>query len=68
MSLTNERAAYSVWDVEQSFRNREAVVKLEWNIQPHVGPLIYGETTGDAVFNFASAPQEAKDDKKKQKV
>ena len=40
LTLTNQRGKYSVWDVEKSFRGRNATVRLEWNIQPYVGPLI----------------------------
>lgn len=51
--LKNYRSKYSVWDVEKSFRERDAVLKLEWNIQPWVGPLVYGETSTNTTFTFA---------------
>ncbi|EGV65558.1 Signal peptidase complex subunit [Yamadazyma tenuis] len=53
LSLKNHRAKYSVWDVENSFRQRDAELKLEWNIQPHVGPLIFGQTSATTPFTFA---------------
>lgn len=53
IKLNNERAKYSVWDVEDSFRSREAILSLEWNIQPHVGPLIFGSTVASEPFTFA---------------
>ena len=56
LSLQNQRSKYSVWDVEKSFRQRNATVRLEWNIQPYVGPLIYGEIKAPASFQFAPAP------------
>lgn len=53
LNLKNQRSKYSIWDIEKSFRNRNATVKLEWNIQPYIGPLIYGETKGIDTFQFA---------------
>lgn len=53
LSLRNQRSKYSVWDIEKSFRQRDAVVKLEWNIQPHIGPLIFGETNASSPLKFA---------------
>ncbi|CAK9436224.1 uncharacterized protein LODBEIA_P07820 [Lodderomyces beijingensis] len=52
LDLVGQRGKYSVWDVEKGFRGRNATVKLEWNIQPHIGPLIYGETQGSGFFEF----------------
>lgn len=57
LHLKNQKSKYSVWDVEKSFRRREATVKLEWNIQPYVGPLIFGETSNEGSFLFADPPQ-----------
>lgn len=54
IALKNFRSKYSVWDVEPSFRDREAVLRLEWNIQPWVGPLVFGETAAASNFTFAS--------------
>lgn len=59
--LKNKRAKYSVWDVERSFRGRNATLRLEWNIQPWVGPLLYGSTTTELTFQFASLKKETKD-------
>lgn len=53
LKLKNAKSKYSVWDVQDSFDGTPAVVKLEWNIQPWIGPLIYGETTTTATFEFA---------------
>ncbi len=52
LSLKNQRSKYHVWDVEKSFRGRDAVVKLEWSIQPHIGPLVYGSTVSDSTIQF----------------
>ncbi|ODV77965.1 signal peptidase 22 kDa subunit [Suhomyces tanzawaensis NRRL Y-17324] len=58
ISLKNQRSKYSVWDVEKSFRERDAIVRLEWNIQPYIGPLLFGET---GVGEFKFAPIKKKD-------
>lgn len=52
LKLSNVKSKYSVWDVEKSFRQRDAIVKLEWNIQPWIGPLIFGETDAATAFKF----------------
>lgn len=62
--LKNQRSKYSVWDIEKSFRGRDAIVKLEWNIQPHIGPLLFGETQTEETFKFA----EIQDKKKKIRI
>lgn len=69
LTLQNEKSKYSVWDVEDTFRNREATVKLEWDIQPYVGMLISGETTGevDVVFPTPPTGEEARAEKMKKR-
>lgn len=69
LTLQNEKSKYSVWDVEDTFRNREATVKLEWDIQPYVGILISGETTGevDVVFPTPPTGEEARAEKMKRR-
>lgn len=56
LDLKGQRSKYSVWDVEKGFRERNATVRLEWNIQPHIGPLVFGETGDVASFNFPLPP------------
>lgn len=53
ISIKNGRAKYSVWDVEKSFRGRNATLRLEWNVQPWVGPLLFGSTDTVSTFQFA---------------
>lgn len=65
LNLTNERSKYSVWDIEQNFENKDAIIKLEWNIQPWVGPLVYGSTTGDGSLTFPSPSEKVEKKKKK---
>lgn len=52
IELANQRSKYHVWDVEKSFRNRDAVVRLEWNIQPRVGPLIFGSAVSNTSITY----------------
>lgn len=53
LDLKNVRAKYSVWDVEKSFRERNATLRLEWSIQPYVGAFVSGETLALSNFTFA---------------
>ncbi|ODQ65201.1 signal peptidase 22 kDa subunit [Nadsonia fulvescens var. elongata DSM 6958] len=50
----NLASLYSVYDTTNSFNQRNATIRLEWNIQPYVGWLIYGETVIDGIktINF----------------
>lgn len=63
--VRQEKGKYSVWDVEKSFRGREANIKLEWNIQPWVGPLIYGEIDTGSTFKFADAKKNTKKERQR---
>ncbi|OBA23045.1 signal peptidase 22 kDa subunit [Metschnikowia bicuspidata var. bicuspidata NRRL YB-4993] len=60
LSLKSVSSKYSVWDVEPSFRERSARLKLEWNVQPWVGPLLYGQTEAEQSFQFAAAKKPKK--------
>ncbi|VEU21963.1 DEKNAAC102981 [Brettanomyces naardenensis] len=42
LSLRNKKSKYSVYDYYPVLSNRTASVKLEFNVQPWVGPLIWG--------------------------
>lgn len=67
LKLKSQRSKYSVWDVEDSFRSRDAVLSLEWNIQPHIGPLIYGSTVATEPFTFAEVKKPSEKQKQQQK-
>lgn len=54
LNLRNAKAKYSVWDVEKSFRGRNATLRLEWSIQPYVGAFVSGETVALEEFQFAT--------------
>lgn len=54
--LRDQRSKYSVWDLEDSFNHKEANLTLEWNVQPHVGFLLFGETKVNTPFTFAEIP------------
>lgn len=53
IAVRNAKSKYSVWDVEKSFRGRNATLRLEWNVQPWVGPLLFGLTETETTFQFA---------------
>lgn len=55
IQLKAANSKYSLYDVEESFRNRNATVRLHWNIQPHVGAKIYGAL--DATKGSIKFPQ-----------
>ncbi|CCC70224.1 hypothetical protein NCAS_0E01540 [Naumovozyma castellii] len=44
VQLKNAKSKYTVWDLESGLSGKELDFKLHWNIQPWVGPLVYGET------------------------
>ena len=55
-----------MWDIEELFRERPATLQLEWNIQPWIGPLIYGKTGEVATFEFSSPKDKAEKEREKQ--
>lgn len=42
-SFSNIEGAYKFWDPNRKFREQNATVKLEYNIQPYTGFLQFGE-------------------------
>lgn len=52
LNLQNQRGFYSVYDVQKSFNNNNATIKLGYNIQPWVGALIFGHFDIDGVSEF----------------
>lgn len=53
LKLHDVKSKYSVWDLEEKLDGRELTFKLRWNIQPWVGPLIYGETVGNETVTIS---------------
>ena len=66
LALNGAKAKYSVWDIEELFRERPATLQLEWNIQPWIGPLIDGKTGEVATFEFSSPKDKAEKEREKQ--
>ncbi|QLL31813.1 hypothetical protein HG536_0B06810 [Torulaspora globosa] len=66
LSLHDTKSKYSVWDLEDKLEGRELTFKLKWNIQPWVGPLIYGETAGNETIILPNMKQSQKKKKPKQ--
>lgn len=65
LSLHDTKSKYSVWDLEDKLEDRELTFKLKWNIQPWVGPLIYGETAGNETVVLPNMMQSQKKKKPK---
>ncbi|CCK70565.1 signal peptidase complex subunit SPC3 KNAG_0E03060 [Huiozyma naganishii CBS 8797] len=61
LNLTDAQSKYHVWDVQEKLTGKDLKLKLHWNIQPWVGPLVYGET--DGTFTL-SIPEREKTEKK----
>lgn len=66
LQLENAKSKYTVWDLEDKFSGRELTFKLKWNIQPWIGPLVYGETEGKSIFTLPEKKinESAKEEKK----
>lgn len=52
LSLSGEKSKYNVWDLESKLSDKDLIWKLNWNVQPYVGLLINGETTGSTLVQF----------------
>ncbi|KAH3668930.1 hypothetical protein OGAPHI_002685 [Ogataea philodendri] len=52
LDLTDIRSKYSVWDYSPTLHNKTATFKLEYNIQPYVGPLIWGTADASTQLQF----------------
>lgn len=62
LKIQGTKSKYNVWDAQDKLSGKELEFKLKWNIQPYVGPLIYGETTGfkDVLIQPAAAENDNK--------
>ncbi|QPG73238.1 hypothetical protein FOA43_000545 [Brettanomyces nanus] len=52
LSLKNKKSKYSVYDYYPTLENRTASVKLEFNVQPWIGPLIWGTLNTEDEVTF----------------
>lgn len=64
LDLKNVKSKYNVWDVNENLSGKNLNFKLNWNIQPWVGPLIYGQAEGETIFMIPSKNQKNKNNKK----
>jgi signal peptidase complex subunit 3 len=60
LKLENAKGKYPVYDVGQGFEERNATIHLEWNVQPHVGMLVYGDTQVQGFEGFTFPKVERK--------
>ncbi|XDT29993.1 Signal peptidase subunit [Nakaseomyces glabratus] len=49
LHLEHAKGKYPVWDLEDKFSGKDLTFELQWNIQPWVGILTFGQTTGSEV-------------------
>ncbi|CAB4252484.1 similar to Saccharomyces cerevisiae YLR066W SPC3 Subunit of signal peptidase complex [Maudiozyma barnettii] len=57
IKLENTRSKYSVWDYTGDLSGKDLQFKLHWNVQPHVGPLMYGVAQGDDIIVNVPKPE-----------
>ncbi|CEP64949.1 signal peptidase complex subunit SPC3 LALA0_S15e01024g [Lachancea lanzarotensis] len=63
ITLDNVKSKYTIWDLEEKLSERELTFHLNWNIQPWIGSLVYGETTGQTLVTIPErkvAPKKSK--------
>ncbi|CAN6614185.1 signal peptidase complex subunit 3 [Trichomonascus vanleenenianus] len=60
LDLKKVRGAYSVYDIDRHFNHQNATIRLEWNVQPYVGLLSYGEALLDGQSWFVFPEGKAK--------
>ena len=64
LDLKNVKSKYNGWDVNENLSGKNLNFKLNWNIQPWVGPLIYGQAEGETIFMIPNKNQKNKNNKK----
>ena len=57
IDLKNTRSKYSVWDYVGDLSGKDLQFKLHWNIQPHIGPLMYGVAEGNDMIVTIPEPE-----------
>jgi len=51
LELRNQRAKYTISDITNKYREQNATLSFGWNVQPHVGALVWNEK-GMGTFSF----------------
>lgn len=52
INTKNVKSKYSVWDYAPDLHGRTGRFKLGYNVQPHIGPLIFGELDLNQTITF----------------
>ncbi|EPS38965.1 hypothetical protein H072_7256 [Dactylellina haptotyla CBS 200.50] len=60
ITLKNEPAKYNVHDITGAYANRNATLKLSWNVQPHVGVLMWGSASDSVTESFMWPSEKAR--------
>ncbi|KAK6347081.1 hypothetical protein TWF696_007161 [Orbilia brochopaga] len=60
LSYKNIKAKYNIHDITGDYSHRNATLKLSWNVQPHVGVLMWGSAAGSETKGFIFPSEKAK--------
>ena len=61
LSLRNEKAKYNINDIAGRFLQRNATVRFGWNVNPHVGALMWGAVSKEVQVHQEVGGEEAVD-------
>lgn len=59
LQLHNVKSKYAVWDIEDKISGREMEFELQWNIQPWIGPLLYGKAIGNSTYTIPETKEKS---------
>ncbi|KAK6523886.1 hypothetical protein TWF281_001852 [Arthrobotrys megalospora] len=60
LSLKNTKAKYNIHDITGEYAHRNATLKLSWNVQPHVGVLMWGGVGESITKSFVFPSEKAR--------
>ncbi|KAF3926665.1 hypothetical protein ABW21_db0201700 [Orbilia brochopaga] len=60
LTYKNIKAKYNIHDITGDYSHRNATLKLSWNVQPHVGVLMWGVAGGSETKSFIFPSEKAR--------
>ncbi|RVD81782.1 uncharacterized protein DFL_009631 [Arthrobotrys flagrans] len=60
LTLKNIKAKYNIHDITGEYAQRNATLKLSWNVQPHVGVLMWGGVGESITKSFVFPTEKAR--------
>ncbi|EWC45021.1 hypothetical protein DRE_06301 [Drechslerella stenobrocha 248] len=60
LQYKNIKAKYNIHDITGDYAHRNATLKLSWNVQPHVGVLMWGSAKGSETKSFIFPREKAR--------